>query len=60
MELKSSSMKLSTFLGHTDATQTMFSCVIYVEHIQVRFSISPLPRLHHHDIMTIVKLFFIP
>ena len=23
------------------------------------FSMSPLPRLHHHDIMTIVKLFFI-
>ena len=23
------------------------------------FSMSPLPRLHHHDIMTIVELFFI-
>jgi len=23
------------------------------------FSMSPLPRLHHHDVMTIVGLFFI-
>jgi len=31
----------------------------YMDHIMGWFSMSPLPRLHHHDIMTIVELFFI-
>ena len=46
-------------IGWLVVSTSRITCVCTYRTTNTGCSVSPLPRLHHHDIMAIVELFFI-